>query len=102
MVEYQPWPNKQNDGRSLEKSLTKADGIAAQINVVLYGLGWIPLSYKKWISPDKQEWNLECTPDSPFPIMTVSRERIKTDHTYMTNKSRKHYQGDSLGNIIPW
>jgi len=44
-----------NNEITLEKSLTKADGIAAQINVMLYGLGWIPVSFKKWISPGGQE-----------------------------------------------
>lgn len=69
---------------------------------MLYGLGWIPLSYKKWISPDKQEWISQSAPNTPFPIMTVIKEIIRAYHIYiyMADKARKHYHGDSIGKIV--
>lgn len=69
---------------------------------MLYGLGCIPVSFKKWISPSGHEWVLESTPNMPFPIMTVIREIIKSYPIYMADKARNHYHGDSIGKIIAW
>jgi len=44
---WQPCLELPNNEITLEKSLTKADGIAAHVNVMLYGLGWTPISHRK-------------------------------------------------------
>lgn len=36
----------------------KTNGIASQVVVRLYSLGWIPLNYNKWLDPDGEEWVL--------------------------------------------
>lgn len=93
---------KQVQGITIEKCLSKTDGIAALVSVMLYGLGWMPITYKKWIDPNKDEWILEAEPDQPFPIMTVIRAVIESYHRYMANQARNHYQGDTIGKIIAW
>ena len=56
---------------TLEKSMSKTDGIAAQVVVILYSLGWIPVSYDKWLDPEGDEWILASDPTEPFPVMPL-------------------------------
>ena len=48
---------------TLDKCMSRTDGIAAQVVVILYGLGWIPVAYNKWLDPQGEEWVLS---DDPF------------------------------------
>jgi len=80
---------KMSEGRNsitLEKCMSTTDGLASQVVVMLYGLGWVPFTYNKWPDPDECEWILSNYPTEPFPVMTIIRKIIHSFHETQIEK----------------
>jgi len=87
---------------TLEKCMSKTDGIAAQVVVILYSLGWIPVNYDKWLDPDGNEWILASESTEPFPVMPLIWKILHTYHRKQINKASEHFDGSWLQDTIAW
>lgn len=87
---------------TLERCMSKTNGIASQIVVILYGLGWIPLSYNKWLDPDGNEWVLPEETSEPFPVMQLIWKIMHSYHKSQIEKASEHFDGSSLKGTIAW
>lgn len=68
---------------TLEDCMSRANGITSQVVVILYGLGWIPLNYNKWLDPEGEEWVLTNNIEGPFPVMPLYME----NYTYISQET---------------
>ena len=87
---------------TLEKCMSKTDGIAAQVVVILYSLGWIPVSYDKWLDPEGDEWILASHSNEPFPVMPLIWKILHSYHKKQIEKASLHFDGSSLKDTIAW
>jgi len=87
---------------TLEECMPKTNGIASQIVVVLYGLGWIPISYSKWLDPEGNEWILPDETREPFPAMPPIWKIMHSYHKSQVEKASEHFDGSSLKGTIAW
>jgi len=74
---------------TLEKCMSKTNGIALQVVVILYSLGWIPENYNKWLDPDGNQWVLPEDTTEPFPVMPLTWKIIHTYIPYQTDRKSK-------------
>jgi len=73
---------------TLENCMSETDGIAAQVVVILYSLGWIPVSYDKWLDPEGNEWILAGDSGEPFPVMPLIWKILHTYHRKQIDKNK--------------
>ena len=70
--------------------------------VILYGVGWIPISYNTWIDEYDNKWVLTSDPELPFPVMDVIKAIISSFHSIKAEQARSHFHGGSLHDTVDW
>lgn len=87
---------------TLDKCMSKTYGIAAQVVVILYSLGWIPANYDKWLDPDGNEWVLANDSTGPFPVMPLIWKILHTYNKKQINRASGHFDCSSPKDTIAW